>query len=378
VAPESESACALLLRTASVDGWRVRIEGMGGWMPRDAPADVVLSTTRLSRLTEVSPADLVATAEAGIAWSELRRGLADRGAWLAHDAPGTGRTLGSLLATATAGPLRAGFGLLRDQVLGLTLVTGDGRAVRVGGRVMKNVAGYDLAKLAAGSFGGFGVVTSVHLRLRAVPRADVTLVTEGQRDALIDRARSVLATGLMPAALELAAPRATGGPAWTLAVRLVGTDAEVAADRQAVVETAGPSFSERTGAGAAEFWAGLLEGAVTAPVTVRVGAMPDALEDALDLLAHHLDEPVADWITTTVPAGTVRWSGRAGAEALMRFRAAAAEREWPVTLERGPWQVRSRVAHFGAYREGVVRLVDALRRAFDPAGVIVAPLGTEP
>jgi FAD/FMN-containing dehydrogenase len=377
VAPDSESACALLLRTASLEGWHVRIEGGGGWMPRDAPADVVLSTARLTRLYDVAPADLVATAEAGITWTDLRRGLADHGTWVAHDAPGGDRTLGSLLATATAGPLRAGFGMLRDQILGLTLVTGDGRTVRVGGRVVKNVAGYDLARLAAGSFGAFGVVTAVHLRLRAVPRADLTLVAQGQRDALVDAARAILATGQSPAALELVSPGAAGGSSWVMALRLVGTDGEVAADRQAVLESAGLALREHTGADAAAFWSAVLEGAAAPPVTVRVGASPDALEDALDLLAHHLDEPVADWITATVPAGIVRWSGAGGPEALLRFRAAAAEREWPVTLERAPWSVRSRVGHFGAYREGVVRLVGGLRHAFDPAGVLVAPLGTD-
>jgi FAD/FMN-containing dehydrogenase len=377
VAPESESACALLLRTASVEGWRVRLEGAGSWMPRDAEADVVLSTGRLSRLVDVSPTDLVATAEAGITWSALRRGLADQGAWLALDAPGADRTLGSLVATGTAGPLRAGFGMLRDHILGLTLVTGDGRTVRVGGRVMKNVAGYDLAKLAAGSFGAFGILTTLHLRLRAVPRADLTLLARGQRDALVDAARAILSAGLTPAALELASPRATHGRSWTLAVRLTGTDAEVGADRQAVLESAGVAFAEASGTDAATFWGLLLLGATGAPVTVRLGAMPDGLEDALDLLAHHLDEAVADWITATVPAGVVRWSGRVAPEALLRFRASAAEREWPVTLERAPWDIRSRVGHFGAYREGVVRLVGGLRRAFDPAGVLVAPLGTD-
>jgi glycolate oxidase FAD binding subunit len=377
VAPDTESACALVLRTASLEGWRVRIEGAGSWMPRDAPADVVLSTTRLRRLIDVSPADLVATAQGGIVWSDLRRGLADCGTWLAHDAPGGDRTLGSLLATATAGPLRAGFGMLRDQVLGLTLVTGDGRTVQVGGRVMKNVAGYDLAKLAAGSFGAFGVVTSVHLRLRAVPRADLTLRAEGHRDELIDAARAIMTAGVAVAALELAAPRASGDRAWTLTVRLAGTDTEVAADRQAVFESGGRPFREHTGPAAAAIWTALLDGAVAPPLTVRLGAVPDGLEDALDLVAHHLDEAVTDWITATAPAGVVRWSGRASPEALLRFRAAAAEREWPVTLERAPWAVRARVAHFGAYREGVVRLVGGLRRAFDPAGVLVAPLGAD-
>jgi glycolate oxidase FAD binding subunit len=374
VVPAGESGCALLLRTASLEGWHVWIEGAGSWIPRDAPADLVLSTRGLTRLTDVSAADLVATAETGIRWTDLRRGLADHGAWLAYDAPGVDRTLGSLLATGTAGPLRAGFGLLKDHVLGLSLVTGDGRVVRVGGRVMKNVAGYDVAKLAAGSFGAFGVVTAVHLRLRAVPRADVTLVGSGDRDGLLDAARAVLAAGLSPAALELISPRAAGAESWVLAARLVGTDTEVAADRAGVLEAVGIPLVEHAGGDAAEFWHGLLAGVLEPPVTVRLGAVPDGLEDALDLLAHHLDEPVADWISVTTPAGVVRWSGTASASHLARFRIAAAEHEWPVTVERAPWEIRSQVGHFGAYREGAARIVSGLRTAFDPAGVLVAPV----
>lgn len=378
VAPDSPEACALLLRTASLEGWRVRLEGRGGWMPRDAPADVVLSAARLDRLVDVSPSDLVATAEAGLAWSALRQGLADQGAWLAHDAPGGDRTLGSLLATATTGPLRGGFGMLRDHVLGLTLVTGDGRVVRVGGRVVKNVAGYDLAKLAAGSFGAFGLVTSLHLRLRAVPRADVTLLGTGTRDDLFELGEAVLAAGFSPAALELLSPRAARSSDWTLAIRLLGTDTEVTADRQALVQTSPIPLSTITGDGAAGFWSDLYQGALAEPVVLRLGAVTDGLDDALDLVAHHLDEAILDWITVTVPTGTVRWSGRADAETLARFRAAAAEREWPVTIERAPWDIRERIGHFGAYREGVARLVDSLRRAFDPAGVLVAPIGGGP
>src|SRR5207249_3367547 len=82
---------------------------------------------------------------------------------------------------ATAGPLRQGFGAVRDHVLGVTFVTGDGRLVHSGGRVVKNVAGYDLTKLEAGGFGAFGVIVLVHLRLRALPRADQTFVLAGTR-----------------------------------------------------------------------------------------------------------------------------------------------------------------------------------------------------
>src|SRR5881275_3217324 len=136
VAPGSPDAVALLLSTAREEGWRVRIEGAGTWLPADAPADLALTTRRLDRVPAVEPQDLSATAEAGIGCDLLRQQLADHGTWLALDPPGlAGRTLGSVVATATAGPLRHGFGAVRDHLLGVTFVTGDGRLVQGGGRV---------------------------------------------------------------------------------------------------------------------------------------------------------------------------------------------------------------------------------------------------
>src|SRR4029450_1991545 len=102
------------------------------------------------------------------------------------------RTVGSMVASATAGPLRQGFGAVRDHILGCTVATRHGRLVKAGGRVVKNVAGYDLTKLQVGGFGGFGIIAELHLRLRALPRADVTLVAHGARDALSSAARDLI------------------------------------------------------------------------------------------------------------------------------------------------------------------------------------------
>jgi len=376
VSPSDDAQCALLLRTASLEGWKVAIAGAQTW---DTPpdADVILSTSRLTTFGPIDAADLVATVAGGVRWSTLRQALADQGVWLAQDAPGADRTLGSILATGTAGPLRAGFGMARDHVLGLTLVTGDGRVIHAGGRVVKNVAGYDLAKLALGSFGAFGVITSVHIRLRAVPRADTTLITEGMRDALLEAGRAMQSAGLCPAALELLSPTAGRATQWTLAVRLLGTDAEVSAERDAVGAAAPLPWTTLPPARAGAFWP-RTEGAVLErPVTLRIGAAPSSLEQALDLVALHLDERVADWITTTLPAGVIRWSGDAQPHELRRLRNAAAQLEWPLTLERAPWELRAAVGHFGAYREGVGYLVQRLRAAFDPAGVLVTGIDAE-
>lgn len=375
ISPRTEDACALVLGVANAEGWRVRVEGAGTWMPADAPADLSLSTRELNALVHLDAPDLVATVQAGMRWAELRRALAEHGVWIAGDPPGTNRTLGSVVATASAGPLRSGFGSVREQVLGLTLVTGEGRLVRPGGRVVKNVAGFDLTRLATGSFGAFGLITSLHLRLRAVPRADVTLLAAGERDTLLHAALQVPEAGATPAALELLAPESAARDSWTLAVRLIGSAPAVDAERRAIGGALSLPLTELAGREAAEFWRAPLTSTMARPITLRLGVLPTAIDEALDLLAHHLD---STWVAATIPAGVIRWSGTAEVDRIKLLRHAAAQREMPLTLERAPWSVREAVGHFGAYREGVGRLVSSLRGAFDPTGVLVVPLGDDP
>src|SRR5512145_510230 len=122
--PWSVETAAAVMRVAHEAGWRVRIQGTGRWTPPDAPADVALSTVSLARVVDLAPDDLVVTAEGGLSCTELDRVLAERGVWLPLDPPGgLERTIGSVVATGTWGPLRLGFGPIRDQILGLTAVT---------------------------------------------------------------------------------------------------------------------------------------------------------------------------------------------------------------------------------------------------------------
>jgi FAD/FMN-containing dehydrogenase len=351
---------------------------MGSWNPADAPADFAITTQRFSGAIDVAPADLVVTAGAGIRWDQLRSQLAEHGVWVPSDPPGDGRSVGSVVATATTGPLMTGFGPLRNHLLGLTLVAGDGRIIRVGGRVAKNVAGFDLTKLATGSFGALGVITSVNFRLRAVPRADVTLVANNKRDTLLQATRDIIAEGVTPAALEMVSPKAGDQNDWTLAIREVGTDTAVEAARSTLLAVATPlSLRMLPPEDAARFWRLVRSRAVHAPTTIRCGTVPSGLDDALDALQHHLDKNCEDWITVNALAGMIRWSGSATADRIKLFRHVAAQREMPVTLERADWHVRSAVGHFGAYREGVGRLVSSLRRTFDPASVLVVPMSND-
>jgi glycolate oxidase FAD binding subunit len=362
--PDSPDALSLVCRLAHEEGWKIRVEGHASWLSPDAPADLAVSTRALDQVLSVSPADLVATVQAGAPLEALRRRLADEGMWLALDPPGRPeRSLGSVVATATAGPLRHGFGPVRDHVLGCTVATGDGRLVRAGGRVVKNVAGYDLTKLQVGGFGGFGIIAEVHLRLRALPRADVTLLARGPRDTLTSAARDLVQAQLLPGALELLSPALGADADWVLAARFVGTDAAVQPDVRRLSSVGDLAWTPLPADRTAAFWGLVARGSLGGPITLRLGVLGGGIDDTLDVLAHDLDEGL---VSAGPGAGLIRWTGDAPVERLRALRRTAAAREIPMTLERAPWPVRRALGHFGAYREGVGQLVGRLRDTFDP------------
>ena len=181
---------------------------------------VVLGLTRLAQVIEHEPGDLTVTVEAGATMTALQSALRARGQWLSLDPPDADRaTIGGVIAAHAAGPRRHLYGTARDLVIGLTVVTGDGVIVRGGGKVVKNVAGYDLPKLFVGSHGTLGIITAVTLKLRPLPDEE-RLVAVGF-DRLKDGAeavRAVMASDLIPNALEIVdaeASRPLGLPAST-------------------------------------------------------------------------------------------------------------------------------------------------------------------
>jgi glycolate oxidase FAD binding subunit len=365
--PDSTDAVAQLFALAHARNWTLRLEGHGGWLPADAPADLAVSTRGLARVVSVAPADLVATVEAGVPLDALHRALTAEHMWFAFDPPGRpNRSLGSAAATGTSGPLRQGFGPIRDHVLGMTVVSGDGRVVRSGGRVVKNVAGYDLAKLHIGGFGGFGLITEMHLRLRAIPQSDVTRVAHGDRDALTAAAREITDGRLTVHAMELLSPAVAVESAWVLAVRLVGTSEGVAAEA-ARLRALAPQVEWSTVAvdRAAAFWHWTVSRAMLGgSTTLRLGVLQPGLDELLDLLGDTLGEGLTS--AGAGSAGGLRWSGEADAPAILDLRQRVARQEIPLTLERAPWPLRRAVGHFGAWRAGVSQLVGGLRDTFDP------------
>ena len=189
VEPGSEQELAKVLKLANAAGLAVIPRGAGTkleWGNPPARADVILSTARLHRVIEHAWADLTVSAEAGCTIGKLQETLAKHGQRLALDALWPERaTVGGALSTNDSGALRLRFGSLRDLVIGVTLALADGTLASSGGRVVKNVAGYDLPKLATGALGTLGVITRAFFRLHPLPQETRTIscATTDLRDA---------------------------------------------------------------------------------------------------------------------------------------------------------------------------------------------------
>jgi glycolate oxidase FAD binding subunit len=166
------------VRGAHATGRALRIRGAGTWLDAGRPVHATdsLSLAEHRGITEYVPGDLTLTARAGTPLADIVSATAENGQWLPLDPwGGDSGTIGATVSTGTPGPYSHAMGLPRDVVLGLEVVTGAGDVVRAGGRVVKNVAGFDLTRLVVGSWGTLGVVTEVTVRLRALPERSETL-----------------------------------------------------------------------------------------------------------------------------------------------------------------------------------------------------------
>jgi len=228
--PQSTAELAGILRDAHDRHAKVRIAGRGTWPGRTsavAPDAALLDVSALSGILEYVPGDLTLTARAGTAIAEIDDATGTHGQWCPLlPWGGDHGTLGATFATATYGPCSATLGAPRDHAIGIEFVDGTGAVVRAGGRVVKNVAGFDLTRLLVGSWGTLGVITEVSVRLRARPAVDETwsVAIDGE----VSRARlEALRRGPL-------APLAIAEMGGRTLVRLGGNAAFVAASRAAV------------------------------------------------------------------------------------------------------------------------------------------------
>jgi len=200
--PESAEDVAAILASASRERTSVVVRGGGtklGWGRTPSPIDIALSTKRLNRLVAHEHADLTATAQAGACIDDVNRELARHGQWLPIESAFEGATIGGAIATNDSGPMRHRYGTPRDLLIGIRLALTDGRVIKSGGNVVKNVAGYDLGKLISGSFGGLAAIVSATFKLTPLPAASSTLIATFDNAAGLVAALSAITSSQLEA-----------------------------------------------------------------------------------------------------------------------------------------------------------------------------------
>jgi glycolate oxidase FAD binding subunit len=283
--PASFDEAAAALASAATAGQSVRIRGGGTkleWGLPGRPTDLELSTAALNRIVEHNAGDLTAVLEAGVTLDEAQRTFAEANQMLALDPPlgaGQAATIGGIFATGDCGPLRHRYGAPRDLVVGITVALSDGAIARAGSKVIKNVAGYDLAKLFSGSFGTLGLILSVSVRLHPTPVATATALGHNSDPDVLAAAARVLAGA--PFELDALDVSWRAGHGELLA-RCAGTEAERRAQRVALaMSDAGLAPSEVTLDDDA-LWEGQRAGQRSGSgVLMRVAANPSALQEVL-------------------------------------------------------------------------------------------------
>ncbi len=381
VSPADERELEAIVAEAAAHGAALAVEGGGTrrGLGRPVEADTVVSTAAMSGITLYEPAELVMAAKAGTPLDEVETALAGNRQRLAFE-PMDHRgmfgskghpTIGAVAAANISGPRRIESGAARDSLIGVRAVTGRGETIKSGGRVMKNVAGYDLVKFLAGSFGTLAVITEVTFKVAPMPETERSLIVSGL-DA--SAAVAVLSAGLgSPFSVSGAAhlPSPSGAPSLT-ALRIEGFEDSVGARMGKLRSVVGaPGDADiRDEAASKDLWASVrdltsLAGESDAPLW-RVSVKPGDSPAVAKMVGERDNRALLfDW------GGGLVWIAGAGADAgVMAVRAAAGAAGGHATLVRAGREVRARVAVFEPLAPPAMTLTKQLKQAFDPGAIL--------
>jgi glycolate oxidase FAD binding subunit len=385
VEPDTPQALADMLAWASRERRSVVLRGGGtklAWGRRPDSIDLILSTARLNRVLAHAHGDLTATIEAGAALADANRELGRHRQWLPLDSPFDRATIGGTIATNDSGSLRQRYGTPRDVLIGIHLATMDGRLVKAGGNVVKNVAGYDLGKLISGSFGTLAAIVSATFKLSPVPVCSQTLIAPFSTiGAVTAAAAAVRASQLEPTAFDI--HLAAGGRRKTsrfrLLLRFASTPDAIGSQIQHArtlmkAESTDVVDGDREG----EVWRQLaqIHGSPSGAV-VKMSWLAATLGDVLALVENVAGTtgPVEFVGRVAVGAGFVRVNVETAEQitAVERLRAAPRVVGNVVLLRAAP-AAKDRVGVWGAGSDAA-DLLQQLKHVFDPAGVLNAGRG---
>jgi glycolate oxidase FAD binding subunit len=354
------------------------------------PFDVLIETCKLTRLLEHEAPDLTCQVEAGITLTDLQRQLATKGQWLPLDpSDATQATIGGLLASNASGPKRLRYGTARDLVIGLQVVQANGKIARSGGRVVKNVAGYDLNKLYIGSLGTLGMIVEANFKLQPIPPDERTLLlTFSNCQDIVQAVLTILGSQLMPSAMELIDPGAasdisdffglslpTNG--YTLALNFEGSLATIERqidETRLIARNHGALLGDDLeGAEQEQFWNAIrehLRGSVTCKAAILISQMANYLKKLQEICCRYeLESAVIAHAGNGILYIELRPSDAISrlVEAITELRKQAQEARGSLVIERCPVDLKHRIDVWG--KPGAnFRLMQRLKEEFDPKG----------
>ena len=378
--PVDGDAMAATLAWAASERLRVLIAGGRtklAWGTPTGPIDLLLSTSRMHAVVAHRHGDLTATVEAGATLASVNASLGAKGQWIPWDPPWSSRaTIGGIVATNDSGPRRHVSGAPRDSIIGMTMARADGALAKAGGIVVKNVAGYDLSRLLNGSFGCLGVVVTATFKLAPRPPASRTVTVElATLEAAAPVIRDAMAVSLTPTAVEVASP-----PARVL-LRFESVE-------EATVEQANAALRLVGQYGPARLVAGDEEAAAW-----RVHARHWEADGTLIKLSTLPAElvPTLEWVEQATSRAGLELSlaGRGGlgvvdlrlqgpleaqARLVTDLRARLPIGRGSAVIRRAEPALRQRVDAWGPIGDSL-RVMQAVKRRFDPAGLLNAGRG---
>lgn len=359
VEPSSIDELSAALRDANDGGAAVIPWGAGRHMSLgNIPAryDIALRSTKLDRVIEYEPADMTVTVEAGITIGALQSLLAEHGQFLPIDAPADA-SVGGVLAADVSGPSRHAYGLPRDWLIGCRIVLADGTIVKGGGRVVKNVAGYDIPKLVVGSLGTLGVIAEATFKLAPLPVAQETLLV---RCETIDKAAKLIfaaderSLALRAAGIKHAASETTA------AFWLSGTSAAVERTQREITELASGRIEH-----ADDAWWTPTNDAASDSVTLHTSVLPSEVAGLVEQLARRVSDVVA-YPTTGM---AIAYADAADAAALIEeMRRYVSANGGSVVVASAPVEVKQRVDVWGEIES--LDVMRALKQQFDPKATL--------
>jgi len=373
VYPHTTEELAQAIAYAHQNNWRVLTCGNCSkisWGGLGTCIDVVISTERINQLIEHAVGDLTVTVEAGMKFSKLQAILAEHRQFLALDptAPESA-TIGGIIATADTNSLRQRYGSVRDQLLGITFVRADGQIAKAGGRVVKNVAGYDLMKLFTGSYSTLGIISQATFRVYPLPEMSGTVVLTGTALAISQAAETLRGSALTPTQADLLSTQVVSklgfGKGLGLIARfqsIVESVKEQSNRLLSVGEKLGLEGAIYSAADEADLWQKLREQidfGVTDVITCKIGVLPTAAVEVLTLVEMGL-------IHISSGLGVLQLEGEGE---VVKMRSLCEGNRGFLTILSAPIAVKQKVDVWG-YTGNALQIMRGIKEQFDGKNIL--------